>query len=218
MKELLELPWQIQVVIVGGYFGYIVAYSGKRSAHKSVDTLGIILCFGGISLLTFNSLEELVPKLMIVGIFDFSYLRGFIISGGAISSSLLSAVFWRRLLSAQVGQAIRKLSKSDDDGLYFGWETLIQHPNLEYNQLNVTLKSGRIIESYPLSRFDNLPNGCCLLGGDGSIGMYVTHITELDGTRREAKNIICDTEGARITFIPANEVSEVDFRRKIVKS
>ena len=52
MEELVALPWQVQIVIVGGYFGYIIAYTGRRSAHKTVDTISIILCFGGIALVT----------------------------------------------------------------------------------------------------------------------------------------------------------------------
>lgn len=215
MQDLLALPWQIQVVIVGGYFAYTVAYSGKRSAHKPIDTLAIILCFGGISLLTFNSLEDLIPASPMIWATDLSYLRGFVVAAGAILGALFSALIWRRFLGNRVGNALRKLSKSDDDGLFYGWETLIQQPNLAYNQINVTLKDRRILESYPLSRFDEYPNGNCVLGGDGSVAMYVTHIEDTDGSRRPTNNLNCEIEGARITYIPADQITEVDFRRKL---
>ena len=216
MNDLLALPWQIQVVMVGGYFAYTVAYSGKRSSHKPIDTLSIILCFGGISLLTFNSLDDLVSDPMMVQAFDISYVRGFVLAGGAILGALFSALIWRRFLGEWLGKALRIFSKSDDDGLFHGWETIIQQPNLAYNQLNVSLKDGRILESYPLSTFDKFPNGNCVLGGDGSVAMYVTHIEDAQGTRRETKNLSCETEGARITYIPADQIKEVDLRRKSI--
>jgi len=218
MKELLALPWQIQVVIVGGYFAYVIAYAGKRSAHKSVDTLAIILCFGGVALLAFRSIDGLLPAKLVKLQIDLAPFRWFVVAGGAIFASLASAVVWRRFLGERVQNILRKASKSEDDGLYYGWETLIQHPNLDYNQLNVSLKDGRVYESYPLSMFDKYPNGPCVLGGDGSIAMYVTHIEGPDKGRREVNNLTCETEGARITYIPADQIAEVDFRRKTLPS
>ncbi len=217
MSEMLGLPWQIQVVIVGGYLGYVVAYTGWRTAHKSADSLAIVLCFGGISLLTLDSLEQLTPQKLEVGNYDFSYIRGFIVAGVAIGSAVFAAVIWRRFLRDWAKEKIHKLSSSEDDGLFFGWETLIQHPQLEYNQINVLLKDGRVLESYPLSRFNDWPNGCCVLGGDGSVALYVTHIEGADGNRRETKNLFCDEEGARITYVPADQIAEVDLRRKPTK-
>lgn len=42
--------------------------------------------------------------------------------------------------------------------------------------------------------------------------MYVTHIEE-NGTGRQT-NGINDEDGMRITFIPVNQIKEVDFKRK----
>ncbi|MCD1626338.1 hypothetical protein K7H22_10080 [Seohaeicola saemankumensis] len=217
MNELLALPWQIQVVIVGGYFAYVIAYSGKRSAHKSIDTLSIILCFGGIGLLTFNFIDQVIPNLLVVWSIDISYLREFILAAGAISGALLSALVWRRFLGQRLGKVLRNLGKSEDNGLFSGWETLIQEPNLAYSQLNVYLKDGRMLESYPLSRFYKYPNGSCILGGDGSVAMYVTHIESAQGGRRETMNLDCEIEGPRMTSIPADQIAEIDMRRKPIK-
>ncbi len=214
MNELLELPWQIQIVIVAGYFSYASAYSGKRSSHKSVDTLAIILSFGGIGLLTLNLLDAWLAKNLIICGWDISKARNLILAALAVLFSLVCAIVWRRFLHEKIGKILRQLSDTDDDGLHYCWDTLIQEKGVSFNQLNVRLKDGRTLESYPLHQFDESPNGNCVLGGDGSIAMYVTHITEKDGVRREAQNVRCQEEGDRITFIPVSEIAEVDIRRK----
>ena len=210
MNQLLALPWHIQIAVVGGYFGYVIAYSGKRGAHKPTDTLAIILCFGGISVLALDVQLQLFGS-------DWAF-SSVIFSVVAIGVAIVGAIIWRRILSKWVGAAIRYLSSGKDDGLFFGWESLIQEEGLEYSQVNVTLKNGRILESYPLGNFNNLPNGPCLIGGDGSIALYVTHITEVGEDRRETNNLLDEAEGARITFVPASEISELDFRRAFRKS
>lgn len=212
MKELLELPWQAQIVIVGGYLGYVIAYAGKRAGHKNIDTFSIILCFGGISILTFeiidHSLPELFPK------FNIPYIRNVGLVLAALGTSTVCAILWRRLLQDYLQKRIRSLSKSENDDLYSAWDTIIQTKDLDYFQLNITLESGRVLESYPLGAFNDLPNGPCILGGDGSVGMYVTHIEDPNSERRAANNIDCEDEGARLTFIPASQIAEIDFRRK----
>ena len=62
MKELIELSWQTQVVIVGGYLAYVVAYSGRRSTHKTIDTIAIILCFGGLSIMAMVVFSRQFPS------------------------------------------------------------------------------------------------------------------------------------------------------------
>ena len=80
----------------------------------------------------------------------------------------------------------------------------------------MTTKDGRVLESWPLEPFNNDPNGPCVLGADGSIGMYVTHITEVGEERREVRKLR-DDNGIRITYIPKDQIAEVDLRRSFKK-
>lgn len=213
MKELLALPWQVQIVIVGGYLAYVVAYTGKRSAHKAVDTVSIILCFGGISILTFEALDEFVPEIINLFGQDLTLLREFCLAVCSMMSAVGFAILWRRYLGNSVRNILGRLSKNDDDGLPTGWDTIIQTPNFDYSQLNVTLKNGNKLECDAMGNFNDLPNGPCILGGDGSIAMYVTHIEDAKGIHREANNLVSKERGARMTFIPADQIAEVDIRR-----
>ena len=203
-QEALNLPWQTQLVLVAGYFGYIVAYSGRRNSHESIDIFAIIMCFGSIALLVLSSqswIKQIFPNIPIqlIGIF-------------AILCSIVAAAVWRSFARNLTHQGIRILSRSDDDGMKTAWESITQIQGFAYSQLNVTLTDGRVFESYPLVKFNSWPNGPCIFGGDGAIGMYVTHIYENE-QRREAIDLET-ADGMRMTFIASERIQEVDFTRQ----
>lgn len=204
MDQLVNLPWQTQIVIVGGYVGYVVAYTGRRASHKVLDIAAISLCFGGIGLLAMHfTLQKILP-----GNEWQKVIAGF----SAVIAPLIAGVLWRARLRHICQWIIRKISGSEEDGLPTAWDTITQEQGLIYSQINIRLKDGKKLESYLLEDLNKLPNGPCALGGDGSIALYVTHIQEPGEDRREARNMI-DGDGARITYIPADQIAEVDFRR-----
>ena len=223
MNELIELSWKSQVVLVGGYLSYVLAYSGRRASHGPTDILGIILCFGGIGLLCTVLLEAWIADLGILSHEAKSEadqdknqsvsLRTFVIGTTSLSGPLFTAILWRGFLNDWTWKTIGNITRSKEDGLPSAWATLIQSKGLDYSQLVVTLKSGVIYESFPLGDFNKYPNGPCVFGPDGAIAMYVTYITEADGSGREVEHIH-DADGYRITYIPESEISEVDFRRQ----
>lgn len=203
MQELLQLPWQIQIVIVSGYLSYRVAYAGRSSAHRATDIVAIILCFGGVALAAFEVIHRQIDGIQ----------GQAIASAAAIIASLLSAAIWRRFVSGWANYAIKAISRSQEDGYATAWDTIVQKERLLYSQLNLTLTNGDIYESYPLGRFNKWSNGPCVLGGDGSVAMYVTHITPAGGTRREV-NLLETEEGKRITYVPSGSIREIDLRRE----
>ncbi|WP_147238888.1 hypothetical protein [Rhodosalinus halophilus] len=208
MTEVIELSWRTQVVIIGGYLAYVIAYSGRRSGHSATDTIGIILCFGGLGLLSIG-IAERVNEICGTAFTQSAPFVGTL----AVVVPIASALLWRSFLNDFVANSIRIVTGTNEDGLPTAWTTIIQRQGLQYAQLVVTLRDGKVYESYPLGDFNDLPNGPCVLGSDGSIGMYVTYITEKDGTGRRI-DTISDVDGYRITFIPFSEISEVDLRRK----
>ncbi len=217
MSELLELSWKSQIVLVGGYLSYVVAYSGRRGSHGPTDILGIILCFGGIGLI-FVELFESAVRIFTTNsdslsepsrVVDGAYWIGAV----SLLVPLLCAVAWRGFLNEWIWRKIKEITGDHEDGLPSAWLTIVQQKGLEYAQLVVTLKSGVVYESYPLGDFNGYPNGPCVFGPDGGIGMYVTYITNANDQGRPVDNIL-DADGCRMTFIPSSEIAEVDFRRK----
>ncbi|SDF97661.1 hypothetical protein SAMN04488117_109125 [Celeribacter baekdonensis] len=208
MNELLELSWRTQVVLIGGYLSYIIAYSGRRESHTTTDVLGIILCFGGIGLISIGSLERLFELCSV------DWLRSdYVLGSLGVMMPTISAIVWRRTIAQKTKRLLSFLTQDKEDGLPSAWSTIIQKENLEYAQLVVTLKNGYSYESYPLGDFNNYPNGPCVFGSDGSVGMYITYITPLDQEGRQAESLI-DADGIRITYIPKDQIAEIDFRRK----
>ena len=205
MDQLINLPWQTQIVVVGGYIGYVIAYTGRRAGHKVLDVAAISLCFGGIGLLALHvALQETPPS---------NELRKVFAGFSAVIAPLIGGVLWRAKLRRVCQRLIRWISGSEEDGLPSAWDTIIQEEGHVYSQINIRLKDGRELESYQMEGLNSLPNGPCALGNDGSIALYVTHIKDPGTERREAKNIT-DLEGARITYVPADQIAEVDFRRE----
>ena len=202
-QEALNLPWQTQLVLVAGYFGYIIAYAGRRGNHDTIDVVALILCFGSSALLVLSTQSWFVKNYPAVPVQ--------LVGAFAVLSSIFAGAIWRSFARQIIIKLIRLLSKSDDDGMKSAWDSITQMQGLAYSQLNVTLTDGRIFESYPLGDFNTWPNGPCIFGGDGAIGMYVTHIHEND-KRRDVEKLNTD-EGMRITFIPSEMIQEVDFRR-----
>jgi hypothetical protein len=204
MEEYLSLPWQTQLVVVAGYFGYIIAYSGRRSNHEAIDVAAITLCFGSVALFVLSLSDKIEAKIYILPAQTVAVL--------AIISSIAAGAVWRAFLRHWTHEVIRKISRSDEDGLQTAWESIIQKQDLRYTQLVVTLTNGRELESYPLANFNTWPNGPCVLGGDGGVGMYVTTIEENGQIR--ATNALKNEDGMRMTYIPPDQIQEIDFKRK----
>ena len=206
MEAIFELSWQTQIILVSGYLSYLIAYSGRRDAHKAIDTVLLILVFGSPALfvLGFSDGFEKISEIWA------PYLAGTL----SVLASLSVGAIWRRRARDFFSKGVGWISRNEDDGLPTAWQTVIQTEGLLYTQINVTLKNGRTLESYELGHFNTLPNGPCVLGGDGSIAIYATHITDDLGERREAKNLEDEQYGARLTYIPADQIAEIDLRRK----
>jgi len=208
MQEIFNLTWQIQLTIIAGYFAYSIAYAGRKRHHQPIDVILIVFAFGGFggviietAKLYLDPLEEIPDT--VIGLLHL-----------ALVTSL--AILWRSFGQAQVYRVINKLSKNKDDGLQTAWDTIIQEPDLGYSQLNVLTRSGTTLECYPLGDFNETPNGPCVFGIDGSIALYVTHISDENGSRRETSKL-STSEGIRMTFVPAHEIVEVDMRRHFKK-
>lgn len=201
--EAINLSWQVQIVLVAGYLGYSVAYSGRRAQHKTLDSTAITLCFGAIALLALNVSLRSLPA-------GFEY-RNILSAGLAILISLASGSLWRAKLRGLSQWLLEKINAEQDDGHQTAWQTITQEPGLAYSQVLVTLKNGNCLESYQMEPFNSLPNGSVVFGIDGSVALYVNAIIE-DGDRREI-DTISDEDGHRITYVPADQIAEVDLRR-----
>jgi hypothetical protein len=205
MEALLELTWQTQVVLVSGYFAYLISNTGKRAQHNIFDTSLIILAFGGIGLLVIKFVQLLPCKN--------EFLLNTSAAALAVVSTIAASILWHRVIKNWTGSLTRYLSGNKNDGLLTAWDNVVHEQRYKYSELIVTLKNGKVFESYPLGKFNGELNGPCVLGADGSIAMYVTRVFDDEYPEGRLSEATVNDDGARITYLPADSIAEIDIRR-----
>jgi hypothetical protein len=110
---------------------------------------------------------------------------------------------------------LRRLKLVDHDGFHSAWASALGRKLQPPRQLVVRLKSGKRLMCADLADFADAPLGPCLLGPDGSVGLYVTDVMETaDGTWDERKPRCGDEAyGWSMTFVAASEISEIEIMR-----
>lgn len=208
LKDLLELQLHTLAVLAAGYLGYRIASLGRDAAHGPVDVLFQSLVFG------------LVAR-TIVGLLATDANKSEIwVIAVALAAAILGAGLWRKWLSRAYQATMRGLGLSFSDRHKTVWLTMLaENDHLKGpTELMVRLKDQTMLRSAPLHQFAKAPHGPCILGDDGSIGMYVTAVKlagddEFDHTPpfyEEAKDW-----GYAMRFIPASEIAWVEVRRPV---
>ncbi|WP_417794614.1 hypothetical protein [Terasakiella pusilla] len=200
MSELLELPLQVQLSLGLGYCAYIVAYSGLTAHHRARDAVFISFAFGAISLLTYSSANEEWGQWTSAAI--------------TIAVALFAASCWRKFGRRLVYWLLGKLKIHNDDGHSDCWQSLIQTPNLVVGQIAVYTTDGRTLWMNKREPYFNGPKGGLELGSDGSILMVVEEETLPDGEEIQKEDIVHDSWGTRLTFIPSGSITRVNLRVK----
>lgn len=200
IQSILDLPLGTLAVLAAGYIGYRLAYAGKDGGHKQTDTAFLTLVWASIAKLcaTYSAVLGEIS----------SYLIGFAVTVAA-------ALLWRAMLQEIVFKLLRGLKLVDHDGFHSAWASVLGRKLKSPRQLVVRLKSGKRLMCHDLADFADAPLGPCLLGPDGSVGLYVTDVMEsADGMWDERTPRSADkAHGWSMTFIAASEISEIEIMR-----
>lgn len=203
VKSFLDLPISTLSILAVGYVGYRLAYVGRDKPHKSADTVFLALVWAAIaravSVAVFAQNPDVGP---------------FTAYGIAAATALVLALVWRWGGQEAMFQLLRWLDLIDHDGQISAWDSLLARSKEKYSRLVVKRKDGSAVLCDALDDFCELPMGPCLLGADGSIGLYVTDIMHVDSDEWTPKQPV-DTEhpgfAYTMTFIPAHEISSVEI-------
>ncbi len=197
VNQLLDLPLGTVAALASGYIGYRLAYVGKDGGHQQADTAFLTLVWASVA--KFTTMQA-AP----IGV-GAAYLLGLV-------ATCVVALVWRKYLQELVFWCLRKASLLDHDGFHSAWASALGRPLEPPRQLIVRLKSGRRLACDDLNPFYGAPLGPCLLGPDGSVGLYVTAVMEShDGewSERSPQNDC----GWSMTYIAASEISEIEILR-----
>ena len=202
VNAILSLPLETLVQLATGYICYRTAFIGRNAHHTATDTIFIVVVFAALTkLITSLLASEIAP------------------SGGLLIGSwcaYVTALAWRKHLAHRYAKALRDADYIDHDGQPSAWRTMLAERLKGPTRLVVYLKDGRRLMTTRLSDFEHLKTGCCILGEDGSVGMYVTDTYDPQ-TKEWVETPPFDPEyadwGYELTIIPAAEVARVEIAR-----
>jgi hypothetical protein len=199
VQALLSLPVETIATLGSGYLGYRLAYVGQNQQHRAIDVAFISLAFGLIY--------------RIPGLFEpvgDGYLWVQILAG--TTSALLCAVIWRVWLRQWVMKLLRDTGISISDGSRSAWDSIRVSTKARPTQLVVRQKDGPTLMCDYLHSFESLPHGPCILGEDGSIALYVTHIKQPGEADWVLATWTETSLGSQITYIPASQITSIEMR------
>lgn len=213
LENLLQLPYQTLAILVAGYLSYRLAYTGRDTTHRTLDTLAIALVFAFVSqaasagLLILYNWKNPVPS---GGEIPLS--AGYGASFGGIILALLAAWAWRKLNNRALPWVLRKLGISSADRYHAAWETVIANEDSGPSSITIVKTDGAKLMSEKLADFEKAPFGPAILGSDGSVAIYVTHFKDVDVEDWESNQVDYADWGPELTIIPASEIAEIRIR------
>jgi hypothetical protein len=213
LENLLQLPYQTLAILIAGYLSYRLAYTGRDTTHRTLDTLAIALVFAFVAQAASAGLLILYGRHFPVpsgGEIQLSV--GYSISVLGIIAALLSAAAWRKFNNRALPWILRKLRISSADRNRAAWESVIANEDSGPSSITVVKKDGAKLMSERLANFENAPFGPAILGSDGSVAIYVTHFKNVDKEDWESNEVDYEDWGPEITVVPASEISEIRIR------
>lgn len=198
-EDLLKLPWDLQVPLASGYAAYVLAYTGLRDRQKTVDVAFISLVF----------------SLIATGVLALAVTRGVgpvQASALAFAVTVVSGVLWRRLGRPFIGWSLRaaNITWANDDPSALA--TLSENTKCYVTQVAVQLDDGSWLSCQSALDFAHAPFGPFQLGPNGDIALYVTDLTEADGTDKPQLTLRDPNYGDRITYVPAVRIKRITVR------
>ncbi|WGR93509.1 hypothetical protein MTX26_27745 [Bradyrhizobium sp. ISRA443] len=200
--KLVNLPWATLVTLASGYAAYYIANVGVRDHHKPIDVAFSTLVFGFFSAFAYAVCRRRYgADLLAASVFAFG-------------AALVIGASWSLFGRATFERLLRRSQVSLSDDLPSAWMALFRAKTYA-TQLSVKLKDGSWVKCEDLNAFTECPNGPCVLGAKGDVLMYVTHIKSPSDEDFEPCTGLIDKEwGDEVTYIPADQIMMIDFRRR----
>lgn len=203
-SDILSLPWHIQVALSAGYLGYVVAYMGSRSDHKTHDVVFRTLVFSLIA----SSAYQLA----------ITYSFGILLAAAfAVFVALASGVIWRKWVGHWTIKAVRGLDISHSDDTASALSTLRTNSKVELTGVSVLLTDGTWLCADDTSLFSDCDYPAFTLGESGDVVMYIGSSTGPDGTATEMKSTLDTAFGDRLTYIPRDRITRINMRYRKTK-
>lgn len=197
----LLATWQLQVAIGSGYTAYMIAYTGIRHHHQTIDTTFRTIAFGLVATAVMLSMPN-GGKVLVIAV--------------AVASTVVAGIIWRTLGMALWEAALRWLDISWADDTPSAWAKLSADQRYHITQISVLTTDGVRLRCNDAALCGRLPLGPCVLGTNGDILLYVTHTKKPGEEEQESVGMNDAHHGAKLTYLPASSIKRLDIRRKAV--
>jgi hypothetical protein len=204
--SLANLPFNTQVTLACGYAAYCVAHHGRRGHHQAIDIAFSTLVFGLLA----SSCYTLVQAMIVTHLSsEFAKAWSAILT---LVIALIAGGFWSRFGRRMATALLRSFSISYSDETPSALLSLAVSTEYNLEQVAVRTTDGRYLRCDDAPKFGSHPHGPCKIGPNGDIALYLTHTEDDKGVVKELKSVIDPQLGSRITYVPANNVSQINFR------
>lgn len=202
VQQLLDLPLATLAALSVGYVSYRIAFTGRDAKHGSVDIVLITFVFGFIA----KSVAEAISAHAELA----ADRQGYAVFAGIVFA-LLSASVWRKWLSGLTFNRLKAWGISGSDRHTTAWQSMVDRGESP-QRLVVRKKDGEQLLTETLFNFNGAPLGPCILGEDGSVGMYVTHRMLAGSDEWEERETFDPAQpdwGYAMTYVPASEIADI---------
>ncbi|CDO60818.1 hypothetical protein BN1012_Phect2605 [Candidatus Phaeomarinobacter ectocarpi] len=209
IQSVFDLPFATLVVLAAGFAAYRVAFTGKKKGHGTIDIVFITVVFAALAKFAF---EFVIDRLTPTAPDEVTALAALAASTAAFATVLIAAGVWRRWGEDVFNATLRAGDISYSDGHVSAWDCVRVSTSARPTQLVVRKTSGKQLMCDNLEAWEKFPFGPSIYGEDGSIALYVT------GVRQDATvdwleiEPLDDSAGASMTYIPADQISEIEVR------
>lgn len=195
-SSVIALSASLQVLLLAGVFGYLIAFSGYRRTHKTIEQAAFVAIFaapGSILMSAFEgSIAALFPALLLGPLLGYGWRK--------------MAPYFRRFVENTLGFVW-------DNTLPGAWQTIVMTEGADMMQLTVFTDDGAAYHCDLLRRYAHLPNAPACYGFDRSIAMYVTHRSPSGAEDFEpVAGLAVEGYGVEMTYLPAATIQRVVFR------
>lgn len=197
----LLATWQLQVAIGAGYTAYMIAYTGIRHHHQTIDTTFRTVAFGLVATAVMLSMPN-SGKILVIAL--------------AFAATVAVGLVWRTAGMAIWEGVLRRLDISWADDTPSAWAKLSAEQGYHITQISVLTVDGIRLRCNDAASCGSLPLGPCVLGTNGDVLMYVTHIKKPGEDEKESLGMNDPHHGAKLTYLPAGSIKQLDVRRKAV--
>lgn len=210
MEALLDLPYEVQIILFAGYIAYKITTIGRSIVHRTEDFLLQVLAFGSIARIGAAALIQIARLLWgpEFGV-DFSgnaqlliiFLMSLVISIGI-------AALWRRWLQNAWVSGMAAADIYHDDHEVSVWASILA-TRADWTYVQVHCDDGKTYESeFGLVPAD-VPMGRILCNDDG-IAMYVTRVYLAGGTEAEVPQTE-DGFGPTVDYFPRSTIKRIEI-------